>query len=72
VREHVQILLTPPYSVIFVPFSTGSIFNVSTARGIGQHFHSQCEEMFVILNGEAQLTVDRRTSLIKGPAGVAV
>jgi mannose-6-phosphate isomerase-like protein (cupin superfamily) len=37
--------------------------------GIGHHFHNQCEEMFVILGGEAQFTVDGRTSLIKGPAG---
>jgi mannose-6-phosphate isomerase-like protein (cupin superfamily) len=37
--------------------------------GIGHHFHNQCEEMFVILDGEAQFTIDGRTSLIKGPAG---
>jgi len=37
--------------------------------GIGAHFHNQCEEMFVILNGEAQFTIDGRTSLLKGPAG---
>jgi mannose-6-phosphate isomerase-like protein (cupin superfamily) len=37
--------------------------------GIGQHFHNQCEEMFVILDGEAQFTIDGRTSLLKGPAG---
>jgi mannose-6-phosphate isomerase-like protein (cupin superfamily) len=37
--------------------------------GIGQHFHNQCEEMFVILDGEAQFTIDGRTSTLKGPAG---
>jgi len=37
--------------------------------GIGHHFHNQCEEMFVILDGEAQFTIDGRTSLVKGPAG---
>jgi mannose-6-phosphate isomerase-like protein (cupin superfamily) len=37
--------------------------------GIGHHFHNQCEEMFVILNGEAQFTIDGRTSVLKGPAG---
>jgi mannose-6-phosphate isomerase-like protein (cupin superfamily) len=36
---------------------------------IGAHFHNQCEEMFVILDGEAQFTIDGRTSLLKGPAG---
>lgn len=37
--------------------------------GIGQHFHDRCEEMFVILDGEAQFTIDGRTSVLKGPAG---
>ncbi len=37
--------------------------------GIGEHFHNQCEEMFVILDGEAQFTVDGRTSTLKAPAG---
>ena len=37
--------------------------------GIGHHFHNQCEEMFVILDGEAQYTIDGRTSVLKGPAG---
>jgi mannose-6-phosphate isomerase-like protein (cupin superfamily) len=37
--------------------------------GIGQHFHNQCEEMFIVLDGEAQFTIDGRTSLLKGPAG---
>lgn len=37
--------------------------------GIGHHFHNQCEEMFVIFDGEAQFTIDGRTSALKGPAG---
>jgi mannose-6-phosphate isomerase-like protein (cupin superfamily) len=37
--------------------------------GIGHHFHNRCEEMFIIFDGEAQFTIDGRTSLIKGPAG---
>lgn len=37
--------------------------------GIGQHYHNQCEEMFVILDGEAEFTIDGRTSRVKGPAG---
>jgi mannose-6-phosphate isomerase-like protein (cupin superfamily) len=43
---------------------------INRKSGIGQHFHNQCEEMFVILDGEAEFTVDGRTSLIHGPAGV--
>src|SRR5271154_6466030 len=37
--------------------------------GIGEHFHNRCEEMFVILDGEAQFTIDGRTSVLRGPAG---
>ncbi len=40
---------------------------IQPRSGIGQHFHNYCEEMFVILDGEAEFTVDGRTSLIKGP-----
>ena len=42
---------------------------INPKSGIGQHFHNKCEEMFVILDGEAQFTIDGRTSLIEGPAG---
>ena len=42
---------------------------IQPKSGIGQHFHNYCEEMFVILDGEAQFTVDGRTSTLKGPAG---
>jgi mannose-6-phosphate isomerase-like protein (cupin superfamily) len=38
--------------------------------GIGEHFHNRCEEMFVILDGEAQFTIDGRTAVVPGPAGV--
>jgi len=37
--------------------------------GIGAHFHNYCEEMFVIFDGEAQFTIDGRTSTLQGPAG---
>lgn len=38
--------------------------------GIGQHFHHTIEEMYVIFDGEAEFTVNGRTSKIKGPAVV--
>lgn len=38
--------------------------------GIGQHFHHTIEEMYVILDGEAEFTINGRTSKIKGPAVV--
>jgi mannose-6-phosphate isomerase-like protein (cupin superfamily) len=42
---------------------------IQPKSGIGAHFHNQCEEMFVIFDGEAQFTIDGRTSVLKGPAG---
>jgi mannose-6-phosphate isomerase-like protein (cupin superfamily) len=43
---------------------------IAPRSSIGQHFHNQCEEMFVILDGEAQFTIDGRTATITGPAAV--
>jgi mannose-6-phosphate isomerase-like protein (cupin superfamily) len=37
--------------------------------GVGHHFHNTCEEMFVIFDGEAEFTIDGRTSLLKGTVG---
>jgi mannose-6-phosphate isomerase-like protein (cupin superfamily) len=42
---------------------------VEPKGGIGEHFHNTTEEMFVILSGEAQFTIDGRTSILKAPAG---
>jgi mannose-6-phosphate isomerase-like protein (cupin superfamily) len=39
---------------------------------IGQHFHTTTEEMFMILDGDAEFTVDGRTAVVKGPAAVPV
>jgi mannose-6-phosphate isomerase-like protein (cupin superfamily) len=52
------------------------VMNYFVHRGIlkqksslGNHFHNNCEEMYVILDGEAQFTVDGRTSQLKAPLG---
>jgi mannose-6-phosphate isomerase-like protein (cupin superfamily) len=37
--------------------------------GVGHHFHNQCEEMFIIFDGEAEFTIDGRTSVLKGTVG---
>jgi len=37
--------------------------------GIGHHFHNTVEEMFLILDGEAQFTINGRTAVLRGPAG---
>ena len=51
------------------PFLLPAPRAIPPKSGIGAHFHNQCEEMFVILDGEAQFTIDGRTSLLKGPGG---
>ena len=42
---------------------------IQPKSGIGGHFHNYCEEMFVIFDGEAQFTIDGRTSTLTAPAG---
>jgi mannose-6-phosphate isomerase-like protein (cupin superfamily) len=42
---------------------------IEPKSGIGHHFHNQCEEMFVIFDGEAEFTIDGRTSALKGTVG---
>ena len=42
---------------------------VMPGGGVGHHFHNRCEEMFIILDDEAQFTIDGHTSTLKGPAG---
>src|ERR1700753_2567624 len=37
--------------------------------GVAEHYHNTVEEMFTILDGEAEFTVDSHTSRVKGPAG---
>ncbi|MBK7870481.1 MAG: cupin domain-containing protein [Saprospiraceae bacterium] len=43
---------------------------INAKSGIGHHFHHSIEEMYVILNGEAEFTINGRTTKIKAPAVV--
>jgi mannose-6-phosphate isomerase-like protein (cupin superfamily) len=43
---------------------------IPAGSGIGHHFHNTVDEMFVILNGEAQFTINGRTARLEGPAAV--
>lgn len=43
---------------------------IPAKAGIGEHFHHAIEEMYVIFDGEAEFTINGRTSKIKGPAVV--
>ena len=60
--------LVPP-SDLDVNFNFINRCQMLPGGGVAEHFHNTVEEMFTILNGEAQFTIDGRTSLVKGPAG---
>jgi len=45
---------------------------ITPGGGVGHHFHNTTEEMFVIFDGEAEFTIDGRTSLLKGTVGAPV
>jgi mannose-6-phosphate isomerase-like protein (cupin superfamily) len=44
--------------------------NIEGKSGIGHHFHHNIEEMYVLLSGEAEFTINGRTAKIKAPAVV--
>jgi mannose-6-phosphate isomerase-like protein (cupin superfamily) len=56
----------------------GAVYNLSFMHrgvimpksGIGHHFHNANEEMFIVWGGDADFTVDGRTSRLRGPVGV--
>ncbi len=62
-----QVIGRNDLSTNFLYLHTGSIDKKS---GIGHHFHHTIEEMYVLLSGEAEFTINGRTSRIKAPAVV--
>jgi mannose-6-phosphate isomerase-like protein (cupin superfamily) len=40
--------------------------------GVGHHFHNSTEEMFIIFDGQAEFTIDGRTSVLHGTVGAPV
>jgi mannose-6-phosphate isomerase-like protein (cupin superfamily) len=42
---------------------------IEPKSGFGAHLHNTCEEIFIVFDGEAQFTIDGRTSTLRGPAG---
>lgn len=51
----------------FLYLHAGAIY---PGGGIGHHFHHTIEEMYVILNGEAEFTINGRTSALQTPVAV--
>jgi mannose-6-phosphate isomerase-like protein (cupin superfamily) len=58
-----------PATSLDVPLNFVHRCQIMPGGGVGHHFHNTCEEMFVIFDGEAEFTIDGRTSLLKGTVG---
>lgn len=65
--EFTQLIGRTELSTNFLYLHAGVIHPKS---GIGHHFHHTIEEMYVLLNGTAEFTINGRTSAIKAPAVV--
>ncbi len=63
--EFTQLIGRTELSTNFLYLHAGVIHPKS---GIGHHFHHNIEEMYVLLNGSAEFTINGRTSTIKAPA----
>ncbi len=58
-----------PATSMNVPLNFIHRCQIMPGGGVGHHFHNTCEEMFVIFDGEAEFTIDGRTSVLKGTVG---
>lgn len=65
--SYTQLIGGDDLSTKFLFLHAGTIHGKS---GIGHHFHHKMEEMYVVLSGEAEFTINGRTSKIKAPAMV--
>jgi mannose-6-phosphate isomerase-like protein (cupin superfamily) len=58
-----------PATAMDVPLNFVHRCQIMPGGGVGHHFHNTCEEMFVIFDGQAEFTIDGRTSVLKGTVG---
>jgi len=54
---------------LYLPFGFINRCRMEPGGGVAEHFHNTVEEMFTILDGDGELTVDGRTSVVKGTVG---
>src|SRR5688572_22246486 len=62
-----QLIGSQALSTNFLYLHAGAI---EARSGIGHHFHHSIEEMYVLLDGEAEFTINGHTSKLKAPAVV--
>jgi mannose-6-phosphate isomerase-like protein (cupin superfamily) len=61
-------LLVPP-SAMDVNLNFMHRCEIMPGGGVGAHFHNTNEEMFIVFDGQAEFTIDGRTSVLQGTVG---
>lgn len=64
-------LLVPP-TALNINLNFMHRCQIMPGGGVGHHFHNSTEEMFIIFDGQAEFTVDGRTSVLSGTVGAPV
>jgi mannose-6-phosphate isomerase-like protein (cupin superfamily) len=64
-------LLVPP-SALDINLNFMHRCQIMPGGGVGHHFHNSTEEMFIIFDGQAEFTIDGRTSTLSGTVGAPV
>jgi len=64
-------LLVPP-TAMDVNLNFMHRCEIMPGGGVGHHFHNSTEEMFIVFDGQAEFTIDGRTSVLKGTVGEPV
>lgn len=64
-------VLEPP-TAVHVNLNFVHCCQIVPGGGVVHHFHNTNEEMFVILDGEAEFTIDGRPSLLRGTVGAPI
>jgi mannose-6-phosphate isomerase-like protein (cupin superfamily) len=64
-------LLVPP-TAMDVNLNFMHRCQIMPGGGVGHHFHNNTEEMFIVFDGQAEFTIDGRTSVLTGTVGAPV
>ena len=64
-------LLVPP-TVMDINLNFMHRCQIMPGGGVGHHFHNSTEEMFIVFDGQAEFTIDGRTSVLHGTVGAPV
>ncbi len=64
-------LLVPP-TALNINLNFMHRCQIMPGGGVGHHFHNSTEEMFIVFDGQAEFTIDGRTSTLTGTVGAPV